>query len=704
VTDLIVKPKKGEPYVIPLAGKRLTFGRSPSCDVALSDQFTSGCHVAIFPKGSGYALIDQGSKNGTFINNRRVSGEVDLSRGDEILVGETRIIFDRESQTSVQIVDTTFTSGSNTIIQVKDILRKPPSAIIPKASGVRIEVDRLAQDQKFVGVLSEVSQALIYHMPLDKLLDHIMDLITQNIPMDRGVLMLREGRADQLVQKVVRVQNGLGRSQNILVSKSIIRTALDKNSAVLISDIGSEEQLKGQVSVIQTQIHSAMCVPLWNNEKIIGLIYCDRASLRGQFSEDDLKLLTLLSNLAAVKIENARLIEVAIEEERMKRELETAARIQSNFLPQADPAFEPYDISGNTRACTHVGGDYYDFIPIDGARLGIVIADVSGTGVSAALLMASVRASLHAEIPVTQDLSLLAAKLNDFVHKSSDSHSFISFFFGVLDREKEELRYVNAGHNPPLLVDPSGGVRTLDSTGFCLGMFPAVSYETRALKLGPGEILCLFTDGIVESRNKDREEYGDSRLVSRLRESAGLRSHDIIERIYEDTFGFASCAEPGDDMTLVVIKGRNGRTADPAGPAAPPVPGVLKVRADLKDVDRVRDFLRDNLLGLDLAEEDVLKLELSLHEIFVNIAMYAYPDGEGEMSLRVWKVERTLFMEFRDRGVPFNPAEHPVPDLEQKIRHGERGGLGVFLFKTLMDGYAYKREADQNILTIFKKV
>lgn len=297
--------------------------------------------------------------------------------------------------------------------------------------------------------------------------------------------------------------------------------------------------------------------PLWNGDAIIGLIYCDRAALHGPFTEDDLRLLTLLANLAANKIENARLVEQELAKRRIEQELMTAAQIQKNFLPKEDPVFEPFDISGSTRACRYVGGDYYDFIPVDADRLGLVIADVSGTGVSAALHMAGLRASLHSEIAVTKDLSRLAAKLNDSVHKGSDSHTFISFFFGLLDRGRGEFEYVNAGHNPPLLVDDAGSLRCLDSTGFCLGMFPSVSYETRTVRFARGDILCLFTDGIVESRNAGKEEFGDDRLARRLRESAGFPAREIMDRIYEDAFAFSSCAEPGDDMTIVVVKRRS---------------------------------------------------------------------------------------------------------------------------------------------------
>ena len=552
---LYIYPKTGDPFTFPLGGRRISLGRAGTNDIVLSDQFSSGCHAVIAPVERGYALLDQGSKNGTFVNGRRVSGEIDLARGDEILIGSTRIYFDRDFQTNIEMVEgTTFTHSSNTIIQVKDILKKPPATGAFKTPGGGLDLARLQQDQKIIAVIGEVSQALIYHMPLDKLLNHIMDVLTQHLPMDRGVLMLKDELTQALEPKVVKVQSGALRTQNIYVSQTIIRTALEKNSAILISDIQSDEQLREQASVVQAQIHSAMCVPLWNNQDIIGLIYCDRASLLEQFSEDDLRLLTLLANLAAVKIENARLYEESLKMIQMERELALAVQIQKNFLPRDEPSFEPYDICGSTRACYHVGGDYYDFIPIDKDHLGVVIADVAGVGVSAALLMASLRGALHEKFPATYDLSDLTAKLNDFVHTSSDSHCFISFFLAVIDRGKDEVSFVNAGHNPPILVGRKGRPRLLEGTGPCLGMFPAQQYREKTISLVPGDVLCLYTDGIVESRKEKQEEFGDQRLVERLKDSGSLAAREIMEKIYEDVSGFIGGTEAGDDMTLVIVK------------------------------------------------------------------------------------------------------------------------------------------------------
>ncbi len=554
MVQLFIYPKTGEPSTFPLGAKPISIGRAATNDIVLSDQFSSGCHAVIAPTERGYALLDQGSKNGTFVNGRRVTGELDLTRGDEMLIGSTRFYFDRDLQTNIEMVEGTTFQSSNTIIQVKDILKKPPSSGALKTPGGGLDLDRLQQDQKIIAVIGEVSQALIYHMPLDKLLEHIMDVLTQHLPMDRGVLMLKDETTQQLEPKVIKIMNGALRTQSIFVSQTIIKTALERNSAILISDIQSDEQLRAQASVVQAQIRSAMCVPLWNNQDIIGLIYCDRASLLEQFTEDDLRLLTLLANLAAVKIENARLYEESLKMIQMERELALAVQIQKNFLPRDEPAFAPYDISGGTRACYHVGGDYYDFIPIDEDRLGVVIADVAGVGVSAALLMASLRGALHEKFPTTYNLSELTSGLNEFVYTSSDSHCFISFFLAVIDRRKDELAYVNAGHNSPVLVGPKGSPRILESTGLCLGMFPDQTYEERSLSLASGDILCLYTDGIVESRKDKKEEFGEERLIDIVKDSRSLPAKSILEKIFEDVFAFGGCADVSDDMTLVIVK------------------------------------------------------------------------------------------------------------------------------------------------------
>ncbi|MFB0566932.1 MAG: SpoIIE family protein phosphatase [Candidatus Aminicenantaceae bacterium] len=552
---LYVYPREGETFQLPLKKKKISVGRSPDNEISINDPYSSGHHAFIYPSDKGYIVRDNGSKNGTFVNGAKIKAETDLKSGDEILIGSTRIAFDREIETKVEVSEAPSPSTNiNTIMNLQDILKKPDVDTTFKATVAALDLDKIKSEHKAYSIISEVSKALIFHMPLDELLDHVMNLINQNLPMDRGILMLREGNPAQLIPKVVRVNNKSLEKRKIQVSQSIVDMALNKNSSILIRDAQADTRFKAQQSIISSNIHSAMCVPLWNNKEIIGIVYADRISLLEQFSDEDLKLLTLLSNLAAVKIENAKLFEQAIEKEKMEKELALAAQIQRDFLPKENPEFEKYDISGSNIPCYQVGGDYYDFIAIDPDRLGIIIADVSGKGVSASLFMASLRAGIHSELNPHYKLEEMVVRLNDFVHRSSSPNQFITFFFCELNKKSGELKYVNAGHNPPFILDCKGKICRLESSGLCLGMFPSSEYETKKIVLKPGDVALLFTDGITESRNKKQEEFDENRLIDILKKHSKLSAQKLLKKIKNEVGTFTSGVDQMDDMTLVVIK------------------------------------------------------------------------------------------------------------------------------------------------------
>ncbi|MDH5405126.1 MAG: SpoIIE family protein phosphatase, partial [Candidatus Aminicenantes bacterium] len=552
---LFVYPKKGKPFWLTLKKEKVSIGRSADNTISVADSFCSGHHAFLYPSESGYAVRDNSSKNGTFVNGKKIQSETELKKGDEILIGLTRIIFDKELSTNVEVIEAAALSANvNTVIHLKDILKKPDIDTTFKADYAVFDAERIKSEHKAYSVLSEVSKALISHKPIEELLDHVMDLICQNLPMDRGILMLREGNPAQLIPKVVRINNKDLKNRKIQVSQSIINIALNKNSAVLTYDAQSDPRFRMQDSIIKSSIHSAMCVPLWNNKEIIGIVYSDRIYLLDQFSEEDLRLLILLSNLAAVKIENAKLFEESVEKERIEKELELAAQIQKDLLPKENPECENFEIAGSNIPCHQVGGDYYDFITIDPCRLGIIIADVSGKGVSASLLMASLRGAVHSEVYPHYKLEEMAAKLNNYVHRSSAINRFITFFFCELNRKSGELRYINAGHNPPLILDRKGKIHRLESCGLCLGVLPSVNYEAKKVALNPGDVALLFTDGITESLNKENEEYSEDKLIRLLKKHSNLPAQKLLERIFDEVNSFTSGAEQIDDMTLVVIK------------------------------------------------------------------------------------------------------------------------------------------------------
>jgi len=555
MSKLFIYPQKGESFFFQLKKEKISIGRSRDNDIFIHDSFCSSRHALIYFFDKGYVIQDNNSKNGTFVNGKKIQSETELKKDDEILVGSTRIGFNKEILTNVEVIEvSTPSTNVNKVIQLEEILKRPDIYTTTRDAVLPFNLETIKAEHKAFSILNEVSKALIFFMPLEELLDHVMDLISQHLPMDRGILMLKEGNPAQLIPKVVRINNRKLKNQKIKVSQSIINTAVNKHSSVLTYDAQSDSRFRAQESVIKSNIHSAMCVPLWNNKEIIGVIYSDRISILEQFSDEDLKLLTLLSNLAAVKIENAKLYEQSIEKEKMERELRLAAQIQKDFLPKKNPEEKNLEIAGSNIPCYQVGGDYYDFIAIDSSRLGITIADVSGKGVSAALLMASLRAAFHSEVHPHYKLEEMAFRLNDFIHRSSAPNCFITFFFGEINKKSGQLKYINAGHNPPFILDRNGKVHRLESCGFCLGMFPSVVYEVKEVILKAGDIVLLFTDGIIECRNKENDEFNEKRLISFLKKNSKLSASKIIERIGHKLDLFTSGTDQIDDMTLVVIK------------------------------------------------------------------------------------------------------------------------------------------------------
>jgi serine phosphatase RsbU (regulator of sigma subunit) len=239
---------------------------------------------------------------------------------------------------------------------------------------------------------------------------------------------------------------------------------------------------------------------------------------------------------------------------RIEKDLDLASKIQRNFLPPRDPHMERFEISGSNISCYEVGGDYYDFVPVGPYRLGVAVGDVSGKGIGAALLMASLRAAFRAEVHPRYRIEEMTAKLNDFVHQSSALSSFITFFYCEIAGNREELRYVNAGHNPPFVLRTDGSLETLEGTGFCLGMFPGAMYEAKSTPLKPGDVALIYTDGIPDSRNTDDAEYATDRMISLLRRHAKLPAAEIVAAIADDAALFRGDARQFDDQTLVVIK------------------------------------------------------------------------------------------------------------------------------------------------------
>jgi serine phosphatase RsbU (regulator of sigma subunit) len=295
-------------------------------------------------------------------------------------------------------------------------------------------------------------------------------------------------------------------------------------------------------------------VPLWNNKEVIGLVYADSRLRTNSFTSADLKILTSLANVAAVKIENNRLFEQIVLSRALERDLDLAATIQRSLIPHSCPPFPGYEIAGASLPCRTVGGDTYDYLPRPGNRLWVTIGDVSGKGLPAAMIMSHFQAMLRGLAEAGLSLSQIVSRLNDYLARTLASHQFISLFVAELEPEGGLMRYVNAGHNRPVLLTASGRVEQLSGGGPVLGILPGKDYPSTEMPLSLGDTLLLYSDGATESVNPQEEEFGEERLIAQLRQVAAGDPEAALTRLKEAILGFCGTAPRHDDITLLVMR------------------------------------------------------------------------------------------------------------------------------------------------------
>jgi serine phosphatase RsbU (regulator of sigma subunit) len=406
-----------------------------------------------------------------------------------------------------------------------------------------------------LGILSKAASALVVHRPLAELFDHVLDLLFEAVPAERGAILLLQGDPALPQVKAARSRRGEPLAR---VSRSISRRVLDERVSLLLPNVLEDVRFKAEDSILASGIRSAMCAPLWftsgagDKDAVIGLVYLDSLQRSHSFGEEDLRVLTALANVAAAKIENVRLLEESLEMRRLEEDMRMAAEIQRGLLPDMAPAVPGYGLVGMNQPCRTVGGDYYDFA-IEKGRLLLALGDVSGKGTGAALLMTVLRAAVRGHW-TDSNLSEAVSRINRTVCQNVPTNKYVTFFMAVLDPPSGQLTFVNAGHNPPLLVRADASVEKLEAGGMVLGMFEDVQYENGRAQLRAGDALLVYSDGVTETWNAADEEFGEEGL---LRVAVATRDHDaggIRDRILGELEAFALGAKATDDRTLIVLK------------------------------------------------------------------------------------------------------------------------------------------------------
>jgi serine phosphatase RsbU (regulator of sigma subunit)/pSer/pThr/pTyr-binding forkhead associated (FHA) protein len=570
--ELLVRPLHGEPFRFAIDKDVVSIGRSRQNDLVLADQWLSRKHAEIRRENGGCFIYDLDSRNGTLVNGVRIANKVPLHNGDVVTLGDQTLTFS-DSTSGVILSETPgdLDLAGTVVVPTEQLLgamraqedtwdnlqakgkvekapRKPPTAD---------DSARIVKQNQILLALSQASMALISDRPLQDLLDFILELAFKVVKAERGCLMLTRGGNGQLEVKAVRSHSDAkGRTDSgISFSKTIADKVIREKVSILTSNAMDDPRFRSQDSIVSVGIRSAMCVPLWNNQAVMGLLYVDSRIHASVFNEDDLTLLTSLANLAAVKIENAKLLDQMIEKKRMEHELALAGDIQRNLLPREAPGIETYDVAGTNQPCYTIGGDYFDFIRRPNGRLAFALGDVSGKGASAALMMAVLRATVHDAAHGDVDVVTTIGRTNRVMCQNTPPHAYVTFFLGDLDPATGELRYVNAGHIPPVLYrGRAGKVERLEEGGTVLGMFDNAGYEEGRIGLEPGDVLVVFTDGISEAWGPGGEEFGEQRVADVIRDNVKLEARDLIEAILREVDNYSEGDRPTDDRTLIVMK------------------------------------------------------------------------------------------------------------------------------------------------------
>ena len=336
------------------------------------------------------------------------------------------------------------------------------------------------------------------------------------------------------------------------------RVYLDDPDSWVYRAPGLSEEERAKLEALGAEL----LLPLSVKDKLLGFISLSQKRSEEPYSGTDLRLLKSVAAQAGLALENSRLTSAIAEEvaqrEKLNREIEIAREVQERLFPQKLPAVAGLDYCGKCRPALGVGGDYYDFLALPGGRLGVALGDVSGKGIAAALMMASLEASLRAEaMRGTADLAALVQNVNRLVYDATAENRYATFFYAQYDPESRQLSYVNAGHNPPMLFRKRGSawqIERLETGGTVVGLLPQFPYRQAGVALEARDLLVIFTDGISEAMNPSDEEWGEARMMEAIERSASLSAAELIEKLMQAADAFASGAKQHDDMTLVVLR------------------------------------------------------------------------------------------------------------------------------------------------------
>ena len=544
-------PGVGQTY--PLDAAKTIVGRHPNCDIVVDAGAVSRHHAQFLVIDGDFFVEDLNSRNGTFVNGELLDGRHQLELGDRIQVCDVTFRLDEPQGGSLMGVGSSHTgvmfdeapNESSRIMSRLDF-------VASKSGSVEIAASADVKLHALIEITRSLSRTLAIDEVMPKLLDELFKIFVQA---DRGFLILR-GPEGELIPRHTKLRRGDDDTM-IRLSKTIINEVVETKQAILSSDTMDDQRFQLSDSIASFRIRSFICAPLPDAEgNVLGVIQLDSLDPRHRFKDDDLDLLASVASQAGLAIDNAQLHDAVVRQRVLERDLELASEVQRGFLPQELPKLDHYELSRYYQPADKVGGDYFDFIPLPNDRWAVIVADVVGHGMAAALQTAQLSTALKFSLSAQPDPAMAIRELNAKISQNSLEDRFITLCMVVLDANTSKVRIVNAGHNPPLLCRPTSSPYEVgaETRGVPLLVMDTFPYESVAVDLAPGDILLLYTDGLTESMNPHDELYGIRRVME---QSRGVTSGaELTKRLISDARNFSESVPQLDDICLVSCRHR----------------------------------------------------------------------------------------------------------------------------------------------------
>jgi phosphoserine phosphatase RsbU/P len=543
---LVVVDPNGTRRDVALSVFPFRIGRQAGNELTLRDSRVSRQQAQITDVNGTMVLEDMGSSHGTFVNGEKIIRH-ELKASDQIDFGvpdSYRVIYVGEGATIEELVGRI-------------------EAPAPSQAGPR--------ELHHLGVLLDVARTLSSGVALEDILTTVVDAAIAVTRTERGVLLLTNpgGKLETAVAR--NSQRGTLRPEEMQISQGVLKRVSSSRRELIVGDTVADAAAAGRMnqgeSIARLDLHTVVAIPIdkmavieaidatvaARQSELLGILYLDSRAPSSTFSQLDREVVRTLAHEAATLIENARLFAAARVKARLDHEIEIASKIQQGLLPKALPNLPHVAMTGSTLACYSVGGDCFDVIELDGERHGFFVGDISGKGISAALLATLLQGIFFTTASMDLPLTGIFSRVNRYLCDRSGGDRYATVFYGVLDKAGT-FEYVNAGHVPPLIRRGSGVIDRLDLASFPVGMFPEAEYESASVKLEKDDFLVIYTDGVSEAANVQAEMFEEERLRGLLENFKGQTVEQLAETIREGVKAFTEGAAQSDDVTILVIQ------------------------------------------------------------------------------------------------------------------------------------------------------